>query len=198
MALTREKAKEKLISLGIEEPTEEQITKFLNDVNSETQKEKEKAETLKAKADKAEELERQLNELKTQGLTEAEKLAQELEIANKNIAELERNNVLSEVKNVFNSAGLKEEDYNDYLKGFSNSDVETAKNMALAFVKTIENAKNETDKRVREELLDNTKGGGTGGRSDEKTEAEKIAENIGKSLAGASKESNDIISSYAN
>lgn len=44
--MSREQAKKNLISFGIEEPSEEQITNYLNQVNGETQKEKEKAEKL--------------------------------------------------------------------------------------------------------------------------------------------------------
>ena len=50
--MTRAEAKQQLISLGIAEPTEEQITNLLNSVNAETQKEKQRADALKADADK--------------------------------------------------------------------------------------------------------------------------------------------------
>ena len=54
--MTREKAKQKLITFGVAEPTDEQITNFLNTVGAETKKEREKADNYKADAEKAEEL----------------------------------------------------------------------------------------------------------------------------------------------
>ena len=51
--MTREQAKQKLISYGNAEPTEEQITDFLNTLGSELKKEKDRADGYKAKADTA-------------------------------------------------------------------------------------------------------------------------------------------------
>ena len=50
--MTREQAKQNLISIGVADPTDEQITNYLNQVNGETQKEKDKAAEYKEKADK--------------------------------------------------------------------------------------------------------------------------------------------------
>ena len=61
--MTREQAKQNLISIGVAEPTDEQISSYLNQVNGETQKEKDKANQYKAKADKADELQTQLDEI---------------------------------------------------------------------------------------------------------------------------------------
>ena len=49
--ITREQAKKNLISIGVADPTEEQITSYLNQIGSETQKEKDKADKYKEKAD---------------------------------------------------------------------------------------------------------------------------------------------------
>ena len=51
--MTREQAKQKLISFGVAEPTDEQISDLLNSINAETKKEKDRADGYKAKADKA-------------------------------------------------------------------------------------------------------------------------------------------------
>lgn len=196
MALTREQAKEKLVSLGIEEPTDEQITKFLNDVHSEANEEKKKAEKLKADAERAKELEAELEKIKNQNLTEEEKRAKELEDYKTQIAQLQKDNIESEVKGIFSGAGLAAEEYDGYVNAFSLQDKETALNMAKALVQTIENAKETTRKKLEEELLDSTKGGGAGGGKEEKTEAEKIAEQIAGTQIGANKASNDILDAY--
>ena len=88
--MTREQAKQKLISYGNAEPTEEQITDFLNTLGSELKKEKDRADGYKAKADTADELQRQLDEINSQNLSEMDKATKALELANKRIAELEK------------------------------------------------------------------------------------------------------------
>lgn len=71
--MTREQAKTFLSSLGIETPTDEQITSYLNSVNSETKKEKDRADKLKLDADKAAQLQKQIDDLNNQNLSEVEK-----------------------------------------------------------------------------------------------------------------------------
>ena len=60
--MTREQAKQKLVALGVAEPTEEQVTDFLNTIGAETKKEKDRADGLKAKAYKTDELQTQLDD----------------------------------------------------------------------------------------------------------------------------------------
>lgn len=103
--MTREQAKKKLIDLGVAEPTEEQVTKYLDGVSAETKSEKEKAEKLKAeneqlKADneKLEELQGKIDEIEQGKLSEVEKITKEYEKANNRIAELERNIAIRDQK----------------------------------------------------------------------------------------------------
>ena len=79
------------------EATDEQITKLLNQNNSETAKEKKKLEEIKAENDrlkeeagKLEEMKAQIEEAENNKLTEIEKMAKELEKSNQRVAELER------------------------------------------------------------------------------------------------------------
>ena len=95
--MTREQAKEKLIALGIADPTDEQITGYLNDVNNDAEKEKARADKLeretkelREKAEAAEKLEKKIKELEEKDLTEIQKAAKDLEEANKQIAELKK------------------------------------------------------------------------------------------------------------
>lgn len=92
--MTREQAKQKLISFGVADPTDEQITDLLNSINAETKKEKERADSYKEKADKADELQTQLDELNNQNLSDIEKANKALEQANNRIAELERTDAI--------------------------------------------------------------------------------------------------------
>lgn len=92
--MTREQAKQNLISIGVAEPTDEQVSNYLNQVNGETKKEKDRADGYKVKADKADELQTQLDEIQAGNLTEIEKANKALETANQQIAELQKNNAI--------------------------------------------------------------------------------------------------------
>ena len=76
------------------EATDEQITNLLNQNNSEVAKEKNKVSQYKAKADKADELQTQLDELQAGNLTELEKANKALETANQQIADLKKSNAI--------------------------------------------------------------------------------------------------------
>ena len=59
--------------MGIEEPSDEQVSKYLDSVTGEVKKEKDKNASLQEKANKAADLEKELEELKQQNMTDAEK-----------------------------------------------------------------------------------------------------------------------------
>ena len=93
--MTRVEAKAKLISYGIEEPTEEQITDLLNSIGAETKKEKDRADALKVKADKADDLQAELDKINEQNLSEVDKVNKLLEKANERVSELEKEKSIS-------------------------------------------------------------------------------------------------------
>ena len=77
--------------------TEEQITGILNKSHSELEREKGKAEKVKAELDdlkasaaSAEELQKKIEEIEQSKMTETEKIAKELEKSNQRVAELEK------------------------------------------------------------------------------------------------------------
>ena len=75
--MTREQAKQVLIGFGIEEPSEEQVTKYLDSVETETKKVKEKNTSLKEKADKADDLQKELDSPEYDGCRKARSRATE-------------------------------------------------------------------------------------------------------------------------
>ena len=76
--MTREQAKAFMKdTLGIEEPTDEQVTSYLNSVNSEVKREKDRADKLKLDADRAAQLQKQIDEINNQNLSEVEKANKE-------------------------------------------------------------------------------------------------------------------------
>jgi hypothetical protein len=88
--MTREQAKSNLVSFGVAEPTDEQITSYLNSVNGEAKKEKDRADKYKLDADKATELQRKLDEIANQNLSEVEKANKATEDALAQVAALQK------------------------------------------------------------------------------------------------------------
>lgn len=80
------------------EATDDQITNLLNQNNSEVAKEKNKASQYKAKADTAEDLQKQLDELQTGNMTELEKANKALETANQQITKLQKDNAVRDLR----------------------------------------------------------------------------------------------------
>ena len=113
------------------EATDEQITAFLNQSNSDVAREKAKAQKLKEDAEKVEALEKELEELKQQNMTEAEKAElerQKEKAANeKRISDLEsalatsqREALVGKITSIFANAGMKGAAYAGAIKAFSN------------------------------------------------------------------------------
>lgn len=89
--MTREQAKSFLKdTLGIEDPTEEQVTGYLNSVNSEAKKEKDRADKYKMDADKASELQKKLDEIANQNLSDIEKANKATEDAQNQVLALQK------------------------------------------------------------------------------------------------------------
>ena len=97
--MSRQDAKNCLVALGIAEPTDEQITNYLNQVQGETAKERARADKFKSDADKVAELQKQLDEKNQADMTEVEKTNDLLKKANDRIAELERASALADARN---------------------------------------------------------------------------------------------------
>ena len=192
--MTREQAKQVLIGMGVEEPSDEQVTKYLDSVTGEVKKEKDKNTSLKEKADKAEALQKELDELKQQNMTDAEKAElerQKEKAANeKRISDLEtalansqKEALTGKITSIFANAGMQGDVYVRAIKAFSNMDAEDALKEAQAFVDGISEVNKTTLDTAKaaweKEALENTPnpGGGTnGGKKEEKSKAEKYFE----------------------
>lgn len=196
--MKREEAKQKLIDLGITEPTEEQISSLLDSVTAETKAEKAKADKYKADADKAKELEQQLTDLQNQNLTDAERQQKENEALQQQIAELTANSFKSEARAILAKTGLSDEDIEVLLPGMIADTVENTQARANAYVSAMNKFKENAIKEYDKQNLDNTKTpGGVEKNPDEtKTEAEKFAESFGKEAGEAAKASESIVGSY--
>lgn len=196
--MTREQAKQSLISLGIETPTDEQITNYLNQVNGETQKEKDKVNQYKEKAEKFDGIQAELEAEKQKNMTAEEKLAAAEKLANEKALELTKKTNKLDVEKILVGAGLAEDEYKDLIDRFVGEDLEASKAAATAFASVISKQKEAAVQKTKEELMKGTctPGGSAGGGGTELSDAEKIATTLGKSAVGSSKETKTIIDQY--
>lgn len=207
--MTREQAKQVLIGMGIEEPSDEQVTKYLDSVTGEVKKEKDKNTSLKEKADKAEALQKELDELKQQNMTDAEKAElerQKEKAANeKRISDLEsalatsqREALTGKITSIFASAGMKGDAYAGAIKAFSNMDAEDALKEAQTFVDGISEVNKSTLDTAKaaweKEALENTPnpgGGKSGGEPEKKSEASEYAKAYSAKMCPENKPADD-------
>ena len=174
--------------------TDEQITNLLNQNNSEVAKEKNKVNQYKDKANSADELQKRLDELEAGQLTEVEKANKALEAANEQIAKLKKDNAIRDQREAaMTNFKITADQAKVVVKDDGSLDYES-------LGKIISEKETASAKAKEEEIANNSTnpGGGsaTGGNGDDKTEAEKVAENIGKSLAGVNESAKSIVESY--
>lgn len=189
--------------------TDEQITSFLNQSNSDVAKEKAKNQKLKEDAEKAKALETELEELKKQNMSEAERteLEHQKEKATneKRISDLEsalkaaqKDALTGKITSIFASAGMKGDAYAGAIKAFSNMDAEDALKEAQTFVDGISEANKsalDTAKAAWEkEALENTPnpgGGKSGGEPEKKSEASEYAKAYSAKMCPENKPADD-------
>lgn len=189
--------------------TDEQITSFLNQSNSDVAKEKAKNQKLKEDAEKAKALETELEELKKQNMSEAEKaeLERQKEKATneKRISDLEsalkaaqKDALTGKITSIFASAGMKGDAYAGAIKAFSNMDAEDALKEAQTFVDGISEVNKSTLDTAKaaweKEALENTPnpgGGKSGGEPEKKSEASEYAKAYSAKMCPENKPADD-------
>lgn len=189
--------------------TDEQITSFLNQSNSDVAKEKAKNQKLKEDAEKAKALETELEELKKQNMSEAERteLEHQKEKATneKRISDLEsalkaaqKDALTGKITSIFASAGMKGDAYAGAIKAFSNMDAEDALKEAQIFVDgisevtktTLDTAKAAWEKEALEKTP-NPGGGKSGGEPEKKSEASEYAKAYSAKMCPENKPADD-------
>lgn len=189
--------------------TDDQITSFLNQSNSDVAKEKAKAQKVKEQADKAEALEKELEDLKQQNMTEAEKAElerQKEKAANeKRISDLEsalatsqKEALTGKITSIFADAGMKGDAYAGAIKAFSNMNAEDALKEAQTFVDGIstenKNALDTAKAAWEKEALEKTPnpgGGKSGGKPEKKSEASEYAKAYSAKMCPENKPADD-------
>lgn len=87
--------REELIAMGV---SEEDADKIMADYGSSIQREKAKTAQYKEKAEKADELQKKIDDFEAGNLTELDKANKALETANQQIAELQKNNAIRDLR----------------------------------------------------------------------------------------------------
>jgi hypothetical protein len=189
--MTREQSKTFLVSLGIAEPTEEQITNHLNSVNKEIKSEKDRADKFKAEADKVATLQAQLDEINSKGLSDVEKANKATEAALSKVAELERNIKTMQTQKQLAELGITGETAEKFISADGTVDFSV---LGQILSDTKANAKAEREAELAGKA--GNPGGSNGGSEPEKTADVQYAESYGKRMAESSKATNDALASY--
>lgn len=171
--------------------SKEQIDTIMAENGKDIQNEKAKVDALKAKADNADALQKQLDEIAAANMTEVEKANKALELANNRIAELERTQALTNRRaSISEKWKLTAEQASQILKDDGTFDddllgqIIADKEVAAASAK---------EKEIANNSANPTHGGGK--EPTQKTEADTFVENIAKSYSG-NKDASNIINNY--
>lgn len=189
--MTREQAKQNLIGFGIAEPTDEQITNYLNQIGAETKSYKDKLASVGSKDERIAELEKELEKINKQNMTDIELANAERDKALSSVANLEKQIEQMITKTELAKLGITGEVADTLVSGNGKLDFAT---LGQIISDREKNAVSEYEKKA----LENTPNpsGSKGKDEPQKTEAEKVAENLGKTASATSKDSEAIIASY--
>lgn len=170
--------------------TDEQITGILNQHNAEVATEKGKTEKAKADAKKADELQKQLDEINAANMSDLEKANKATEEANRRVADLEKEMNTLKIKSSLAEQGITGENADKLIASMDGGQFD-----ATILGQIISEREKAAVAAHEKEQMNNTPDlGGNGGGGDEKSSAEKIAEKLFSQ--GSSKEGANIIDHY--
>lgn len=168
--------------------TEEQITELLNKHNGEVAREKAKAKQYKEEADKSADLQKQLDAINEQNLSETEKANKALEKATARIAELEKASALKDQRSLAATKfNISIEQANQVIKDDGSFDVEVL-GQIIAYKE-----KSAAEAKEKEIANGSTNPGGSSGTPKDKENT--IAEEIGSRLSNST-DTASIVNSY--
>ena len=189
--MTREQAKQNLIGFGIAEPTDEQITNYLNQIGAETKGYKDKLASAGDKDNRIAELEKELEKINKQNMSDIELANAERDKALSSVANLEKQIENMITKTELAKLGITGELADTLVSGNGKLDF-------AALGQIISDREKNAISEYEKKALENTPNpsGNKGKDEPQKTEAERIAESLGKSASATGKDSEAIIASY--
>lgn len=178
--------REDLAAMGL---TDEQIEKVIAENGKDVQTANAKATKNNAELERLQGIEKEFNAMKDQNLSEQEKAAKQLEEANNRIAELEKAQTLATLRtSAADKFKITSEQAAQVVKDDGSFDFDV--------LGKIISDKETAAAQAKEQEIANGSTNPGGGKNDKKTEAEKAAEKIGKTLAGTNKEAEAVVSQY--
>ena len=192
--MTREQTKQFISStfgIDAENVTDEMITSYLNNVNGAIKAEKDSADALKSEAEKAKDLQSQLDAINAEKMSDVEKANAETEKANKQIAELQKQMKAMETKAKLAELGIVGEQADKFFgeNGELNFDV---------LSQVISERENNASALKEKELLKGTPNFEGSGEPPKESEAESFAKSVGQRQASENKVTSDVLSHYTN
>ena len=167
--MSRSEVKELLKSWGIEEPTDEQVSSYLNTISKEVKSAEDKAMKYKAQADKAVDLEKKLDELNSANLSEVEKAnkatedaMKEIDTLRKTVKQMELSKSLAEIGIVGDDAtslvgedgSLNTEKLGEILSAREKNAVDVYKKQALDSTPSPDGKKDEEPDKPYKDIVD--------------------------------------------
>lgn len=122
--IKRDEVKQKLVSWGVAEPTDDQINDYLAQISKEIKGSEEKAEHFRNEANRVKDLEKELKALNEANLSDSEKSQKAVEEANAEIAKLRATVKAMELSKALAEIGIIGEDADGL---FDNGELNTAK-----------------------------------------------------------------------
>lgn len=186
--LSRDAVRQKFVSWGVTDPTEDQINDYLAQISKEIKGSEEKAAHYKNEASRVAELTKELDDLKGQNMTEVEKLHKELEDANKRLSISESTVKDMKMRASMAEIGITGEDYESL---FENGELNTAK-----LGEILSNREKNAVAAYQKETLNNTpspQGGSGKDEPEDKPDIKYAKEYVAKTKANNSQ---SIIDSY--
>lgn len=178
--------REDLAAMGL---TDEQIEKVIAENGKDVQTANAKATKNNAELERLQGIEKEFNAMKDQNLSEQEKAAKQLEEANNRIAELEKAQTLATQRtSAADKFKITSEQAAQVVKDDGSFDFDV--------LGKIISDKETAAAQAKEQEIANGSTNPGGGSADKKTEAEKAAKKIGKTLAGTNKEAEAVVSQY--
>lgn len=171
--MNREQAKQNLITIGIAEPTEQQVSDYLDQVNGESRRERDRADRYKADASKVADLQKQLDDLNSQNLSDIEKANKERDEALTNVDALRKEVNQMKTLNALAERGITGDDAKNLIREDGSLDFETLGKIITERETAAASAK-------EAELLKNTPnpGGKGADESGDKTAAQRLVEKV--------------------
>lgn len=151
--------REELLAMGL---TEEQVDKVMADHAKVVQAANAKADKYKTDAQRAADLQKQIDEIEQQNLSELEKEKKAREVAEKQATDLQKQLNLAAVEGIFAKANLTGDEFSGIISALSGLDLETAKTNAESFVSGISKRDEANKTQWQKETFDKTPNPGAG------------------------------------